>query len=338
MKKALKTLSAVLCVILAFSAVSIGASAKAKKYVKSIKVTKKATITIPASSSTAKKSFKVTVKTKGKASKKFTAKSANSSVASVKVSGKNIVVTAKKAGTAKITVKTKGKSKKNKKLSAKLTVTVKKNKPAKANNYNPNYVPPKPGTTPKPSNPSTPAANYTQNYDKLKTYLMTYGDEDIEGDYYIREKYTIDDTVFDCTIYYLVNDNKFLFMSLNSLDNYDDYDDYEGYCDYWTTMTLAYGGSSSTVAFWEGEKYDYDYSEDEHYEDEDWAFGSIATLNPSTFSKNSELYFSLNYGEASSDYINGYGNSDLQCSMIGWQKILNGYNLNFSDLGFVNYN
>lgn len=127
-------------------------------------------------------------------------------------------------------------------------------------------------------------------------------------------------------------------MSLNSLDNYDDYDDYEGYCDYWTTMTLAYGGSSSTVAFWEGEKYDYDYSEDEHYEDEDWAFGSIATLNPSTFSKNSELYFSLNYGEASSDYINGYGNSDLQCSMIGWQKILNGYNLNFSDLGFVNYN
>ena len=44
----------------------------------------------------------------------------------VKVSGKKIKVTAKKAGEAKITVKTKGKNKKKKKLSKKLTITVKK--------------------------------------------------------------------------------------------------------------------------------------------------------------------------------------------------------------------
>ena len=66
------------------------------------------------------------MKVKGKATKKFTAKSSNKKVATVKVKGKKINVTALKAGTAKITVKTKGKNKKKKKLSKKITITVKK--------------------------------------------------------------------------------------------------------------------------------------------------------------------------------------------------------------------
>lgn len=98
----------------------------AKKYVKSIKVKSKATITIPISKKTVTKTYTVKVKVKGKASKKFTAKSSKKSVATVKVSGKKIKVTARKSGIAKITVKTKGKNKKGKKLSKKLTVTVKK--------------------------------------------------------------------------------------------------------------------------------------------------------------------------------------------------------------------
>ncbi len=365
MKKALKTLSVVLCVILAFSALTISAGAKSnKKYVKSIKVTKRSTIIIPAKSSCSKRAFKVTVKTKGKASKKFTAKSANNSVASVKVSGKKIIVTAKKAGSAKITLKTKGKSKKKKKLTAKLLVTVKKNKAVSSPKpYNPNYVPPKPGTstpsnpskpsnpsnpstpsnpsnpsTPSnPSNPSNPGGNLSSSYNQLKNYITNYGEVDGYGDYYVKESYSIDGVSFDCKIYYIVDENRFLFMSLNSLDRYDDYDEYEGYSNFWTSMSIGFGGTNSTIAYWEGERYDYDYWDDEHYEDKEWAFGAKATLYPSSFSKNTNLYFSLDYGDGGVNYINDYGNGDLQSSMVGWQNMLNDMGLDFYSLGFYNY-
>jgi hypothetical protein len=113
----------VICLVMT---VDVQAKAKAKKYVKSIKVKSNATITIPVNKKTVTKAYAVTVKVKGKASKKFTAKSSKPSVASVKVSGKKIKVTAKKSGIAKITVKTKAKNKKGKKLSKKLLITVKK--------------------------------------------------------------------------------------------------------------------------------------------------------------------------------------------------------------------
>ncbi len=128
--------------------ISAGAK-KAKKYVKSIKVSKKATLTIPAGKSSVSKAFKVTVKVKGKASKKFTAKSSNSSVASVKAKGSKITVTAKKAGTAKIKVTTKAKNKKKKKLSKTLTVTVKKTNTA---------APAAPANPTAPTEPTTPPA------------------------------------------------------------------------------------------------------------------------------------------------------------------------------------
>jgi hypothetical protein len=159
MKKSRQIISVILCALLAVSVFSVGASAKkAKKFVKSIKVAKSASITIPSGKSSASKSFKVTVKVKGKASKKFTAKSANASVAAVKVSGSKIVVTAKKAGTAKIKVTTKAKNKKKKKLSATLTVTVKK---AAASKSNSSAAPSntKPGTT--PSGNTTPGGSAT---------------------------------------------------------------------------------------------------------------------------------------------------------------------------------
>lgn len=130
MKRIRQTLSAFLCVLLACSVFGIGAQAKtAKKYVKSIAIAKKATVTIPADKKTAAKSFKVTVKVSGKASKLFTAKSSKTSVASIKVSGSYVKVTAKKVGIAKITVTTKAKNSKGKKLSKSLALTVKKAKP-----------------------------------------------------------------------------------------------------------------------------------------------------------------------------------------------------------------
>lgn len=164
MKKTTKIISVILCVLLAASVVTISASAKkAKKYVKSIKVSKKATLTIPASKSSVTKAFKVTVKVSGKASKKFTAKSSNASVAAVKVKGSKINVTAKKAGTAKIKVTTKAKNKKKKKLSKTLTVTVKK---AAASNQSGSMTPVNPNgpsapSNPTPSNPTEPSTPAT---------------------------------------------------------------------------------------------------------------------------------------------------------------------------------
>ncbi len=130
MKKQLKrTLRVLLCAVLCCSAFALSVNAKTtKKYVKSISVAKKATVTIPADKKTVTKSYKVTVKVVGKASKAFTAKSSKTSVATVKASGSKIKVTAKKAGKTTITVTTKAKNANGKKLSQKLTLTVKKAK------------------------------------------------------------------------------------------------------------------------------------------------------------------------------------------------------------------
>lgn len=107
------------------------ASAKAKKYVKYVSIKKKACITIPADKNLITKTYKVTVKVKGKISKKFTAKSSNTKIATVKVLGSKIKVTAKKAGKVKIKVTTKAKGIKGKKLSKTLLLTVKKAKLSK---------------------------------------------------------------------------------------------------------------------------------------------------------------------------------------------------------------
>ena len=129
MKQFKKFISVFLCAVLCCSVFAVSAQAKTvKKYVKSISLAKKATITIPANKKSITKKYKVTVKVAGKASKKFTANSNKTSVAAVKVSGSYIKVTAKKAGKATITVTTKAKNAKNKKLSKKLTLTVKKTK------------------------------------------------------------------------------------------------------------------------------------------------------------------------------------------------------------------
>ena len=127
MKKHFKRALSVLLAVILCSAFGVSVQAKtAKNYVRSVSVKSKTTITIPADRKTITKTYKVTVKVNGKASKKFTAKSSNASVAAVKVSGSSIKVTAKKAGKATVTVTTKAKNAKGKKLSEKLALTVKK--------------------------------------------------------------------------------------------------------------------------------------------------------------------------------------------------------------------
>ncbi len=132
-----KTTAVTLAVLVALSTLftaAFTADAKAKKYVKSVKVAKKS-VSVKAGK-TAK--VKVTVKVSGKASKKFTVKSSKKSVAKAKVKGTNVVITAVKKGKAVITVTTKAKSKKGKKLTAKITANVKA------------------GSTPTPTEPTIP--------------------------------------------------------------------------------------------------------------------------------------------------------------------------------------
>lgn len=129
MKQFQKVISVFLCLILCFGTFGIGTQAKtARKYVKSISVSKKATITIPADKEKITKTYKIKVKVNGKASKAFTAKSSKKAVAAVKVKGNKLKVTAKKAGKATIIVTTKAKGSKGKKLRKKIKITVKKAK------------------------------------------------------------------------------------------------------------------------------------------------------------------------------------------------------------------
>lgn len=129
MKSGFNRIFSIILAVIICSMIGVSAQAKtSKNYVKSVSVKSKATITIPADKKTLTKSYKVTVKVNGTASKKFTAKSSKTSVATVKVNESNIKITAKKAGKATVTVTAKAKNAKGKKLSAKLSLTVKKQK------------------------------------------------------------------------------------------------------------------------------------------------------------------------------------------------------------------
>jgi len=125
-KKALSVMLAAVMIlgILVVPSTDVQAASKKKGAVTKITTAKKS-LSLEEGKS---KSVKVTVKVTKKASKKFTVKSSSKKVATAKVSGSNVKITAKKAGKATITVTTKDKNKKNKKLSAKIKVTVKAKK------------------------------------------------------------------------------------------------------------------------------------------------------------------------------------------------------------------
>ncbi len=111
------TLAVISTIVLDFSAVDVQA---AKKYVKSLSVSKSVTVNAGKT-----KTIKAKVKAVKKASTKIKARSSKKSIASVKVSGKKIKITGKKPGKAVITVQTAAKGKKGKVLKKKIKVTVK---------------------------------------------------------------------------------------------------------------------------------------------------------------------------------------------------------------------
>lgn len=113
-------LALLLCAVLTVGQSAITPAAAKSKYVKSMKVSK-TSVTVNVGKS---KTLKAIVTVKGKASKKFTAKSTNPKVAAVKVTGSSIKITGKKKGTTTIRVTTKGNNRANKKITRKIKVTV----------------------------------------------------------------------------------------------------------------------------------------------------------------------------------------------------------------------
>lgn len=176
MKKIKSIISVILCAAVCCGALAANAAAKSSGSVRSIKLKSKATVTIPSSKKTLTKAYKVTVKTRGKASKGFTAKSSKPSVADVKVSKGYIKVTAKKAGKAKITVTTKEKNSKGKKLSKKMIITVKKastsvSEPASEPASEPNSEPASEPATEPASEPSSEPASEPNEEKDIKTMI-----------------------------------------------------------------------------------------------------------------------------------------------------------------------
>ena len=141
MKRVLSLLLSTIIIVSLFS-INIDVSAKTKKYVKSLRLSTYSTTMYIKSS----KTIKATVSTKGSLSKKVTAKSNNTKIATVKVGKPNkkgislIKICSKKIGKVKITVKTVSKTLHNKVLVKNVTITVKRKPAKKANRVLPESI------------------------------------------------------------------------------------------------------------------------------------------------------------------------------------------------------
>ncbi|MBQ5398507.1 MAG: Ig-like domain-containing protein [Ruminococcus sp.] len=171
-----KTTAVTLALLVAMTTLfsfSLSVDAKAKKYVKSIKVSKKK-LTLTAGD---KKTVKVTVKVAKKASKKFTVKTSDKKVATAKVSGSKVKIAAKNAGKATITVTTKAKGKKGKALKAKITVKVKGK--TSSTSIEPTTPATEPATTPVVTEPATQGPTDAPAADKLEIISVTANPETV---------------------------------------------------------------------------------------------------------------------------------------------------------------
>ncbi|MDD5890245.1 MAG: Ig-like domain-containing protein [Ruminococcus sp.] len=141
MKRVVSLLLSTIIIVSLFS-INIDVSAKTKKYVKSLRLSTYSTSMYIKSG----KTIKATVSTKGSLSKKVTAKSNNTKIATVKVGKPNkkgislIKICSKKIGKVKITVKTVSKTLHNKVLVKNVTITVKRKPAKKANRVLPESI------------------------------------------------------------------------------------------------------------------------------------------------------------------------------------------------------
>jgi endoglucanase len=126
MKKLKWRIGLALLAMLIFAMAGEVFAASSTKYVKSVSISATKTNVYVGKS----KKITVTVNTVGKVAATFTAKSKNTKVATVKVSGTKVKITGKKVGKTTITVTSTAAGKSGKKLSKKITVTVKPAVPA----------------------------------------------------------------------------------------------------------------------------------------------------------------------------------------------------------------
>ncbi len=244
--------------------------------------------------------------------KKVTWKSNKPSVAKVNNKG---LVTAKSAGTAKITAKVNGKK-------YTCTVTVKVKKPSKPTTPQaPSQTEPsQPETDPPQTEPETPEKS---GKTILKEYITKYGGTNSSGNKFISNKTTENGETNNCGIVYDRSSDSFSFILTTT-----DYDgDRTG-----TDMTVLNTNSGySTV--------EYTYAVSDGY----GSFSARATINQRTYNKNTNVQFeitdsSVGFSASIVDSAISLANIDLQISMLRWNLLLmNKVGITMQDIGFLSF-
>lgn len=242
------------------------------------------------------------------------------SVVTVSATGKVKAKQVKKDTSARITASVGGK-----KYSCKVLV-----KDVKA--ATPETEAPKPSQpeteAPKPSQPETEAPKPSQpepeapkpqatGFARLKDYILTFGKENTDGNYFINMKNLYKGTNYTYGIVYnRVEDQlEFLFLTESSKDKSS------------MTMYVMENPVSAPTNYLFLMK------------NLSGGFEVKANLNPATYDGESKIAFQVEKSVGGAPYqaINDLANATLQAGFAGWAKLLDYAGITFKDLGFVAY-
>ncbi len=246
--------------------------------------------------------------------------SSSKSVVTVSATGKVKAKQVKKDTSARITASVGGK-----KYSCKVLV-----KDVKA--ATPETEAPKPSQpeteAPKPSQPETEAPKTSQpepeapkpqatGFARLKDYILTFGKENTDGNYFINMKNLYKGTNYTYGIVYnRVEDQlEFLFLTESSKDKSS------------MTMYVMENPVSAPTNYLFLMK------------NLSGGFEVKANLNPATYDGESKIAFQVEKSVGGAPYqaINDLANATLQAGFAGWAKLLDYAGITFKDLGFVAY-
>lgn len=246
--------------------------------------------------------------------------SSSKSVVTVSATGKVKAKQVKKDTSARITASVGGK-----KYSCKVLV-----KDVKA--ATPETEAPKPSQpeteAPKPSQPETEAPKTSQpepeapkpqatGFARLKDYILTFGKENTDGNYFINMKNLYKGTNYTYGIVYnRVEDQlEFLFLTESSKDKSS------------MTMYVMENPVSAPTNYLFLMK------------NLSGGFEVKANLNPATYDGESKIAFQVEKSVGGAPYqaINDLANAAVQTGFAGWSKLLDYAGITFKDLGFVAY-
>lgn len=182
--------------------------------------------------------------------------------------------------------------------------------------------------SPKPSQPETEAPKTSQpepeapkpqatGFARLKDYILTFGKENTDGNYFINMKNLYKGTNYTYGIVYnRVEDQlEFLFLTESSKDKSS------------MTMYVMENPVSAPTNYLFLMK------------NLSGGFEVKANLNPATYDGESKIAFQVEKSVGGAPYqaINDLANATLQAGFAGWAKLLDYAGITFKDLGFVAY-